>query len=449
MNDLPTLEHALYGDQDAGGYRFLARSPGFLDAWLPQAERLCAGLGERPPGVACPSTIFVQPFGRGLVAVVQAADQGQDDQGRPGALGFYLVVIPASLYAHLGGDPFSLARSLPPPWSARGALDPLPCPELSGRRTVAEIRKVLDVPHSATLLGGAQALLDGGRVVFERSAPDETMLQGLWALLPTSTRKELWPASFAFGNTLGFDALVVPRLEPEMFSGYVLEEHAGDYPEGRYELALQTAAESGDQETLDALFSRRSGKETIKLGLILLAIISIIPLVSSLWKTGPPRNNPPEQKEKQTAGANAFELPGPEAFPPLGEAKTRALTAKLQALAVRVGARTHLSLPATVLTFGATVPGCGTAPLQTATLLSIRDAVPAELLNDIDIRLGTPNPKRKGRALWRLGPVERQLRGLLYKHEVEGYKDLRLSPAELVERLEEKLSRDRRLTRER
>ena len=28
------IEQALYGGQDAGGYRFLARSPGFGDDWL-------------------------------------------------------------------------------------------------------------------------------------------------------------------------------------------------------------------------------------------------------------------------------------------------------------------------------------------------------------------------------------------------------------------------------
>ena len=110
MNDLPSLETALYGGQDAGGYRFLARSTGFREEWLHEAERLCAGFGERPAGVRCPRAVFALPFGREHVAVVQAADQGSDDQGRPGTLAFYLVLFPAPLYARLGGDPFHLAE---------------------------------------------------------------------------------------------------------------------------------------------------------------------------------------------------------------------------------------------------------------------------------------------------------------------------------------------------
>src|SRR5205823_1764797 len=213
-------------------------------------------------------------------------------------LGFHMIVLPADLYGHLGGDPFSLAERLPSPWGSRDALSPLTCPEpVAERRTVAEVRKLIAVPNSATLLGGTQALLEGGKVVFERSAPDESVLRSLWALLPTATRKELWPASFAFGNALGFDALVVPRLDPGMFAAYILEERAGDYPEGHYELALQTAAEAGNQDELDALFSRRSYKETKKLALFLLAIVLFLPLLFALLKEDAKDSGP------------AFELP--------------------------------------------------------------------------------------------------------------------------------------------
>jgi len=61
--------------------------------------------------------------------------------------------------------------------------------------------------RDATLLGGTQILLDGGRLVFERSSPDAVILRSLWALLPTRERCELWPASFAFSNVHQFDAV--------------------------------------------------------------------------------------------------------------------------------------------------------------------------------------------------------------------------------------------------
>src|SRR5579883_2305933 len=108
------IEQAIYGSQGAGGYRFLARSPGFLDDWLPEAQRLCTAFGERPAGVPCPAAVFAQPLGKQHVAVVQVADQGTDDAGRPGALGFRLLVLPRPIYSRWIGDPFLVAEHFPP-----------------------------------------------------------------------------------------------------------------------------------------------------------------------------------------------------------------------------------------------------------------------------------------------------------------------------------------------
>src|SRR3569623_1499815 len=116
------IERAVYGSQDVGGYRFLARAPGFAEAWLPAAERLCTGFGDRPAGVACPLAVFAQPLDAKLVAVIQAADQGRDDAGRSGAMAFRLLVLPRTLYADLEGDPFRIAEAFPPAWGARGEV---------------------------------------------------------------------------------------------------------------------------------------------------------------------------------------------------------------------------------------------------------------------------------------------------------------------------------------
>ena len=102
----------------------------------------------------------------------------------------------------------------------------------------------------------------------------------------TSVRTEFWPASFAFGNALHFDALVVPNAGGEEYAGYIHGEQAGDYPEGRYELNLQIAAENGDQRELDALFARRSRKETWRLGLILLGMCLLVAILGN-WLMPP------------------------------------------------------------------------------------------------------------------------------------------------------------------
>jgi hypothetical protein len=260
-----------------------------------------------------------------------------------------------------------------------------------------------------TYLGGVQALIDGGRVVFERPAPDSEVLRCLWMLLPVSTRSRLWPASFAFGNRLGFDALVVPQAKGVEYSGYLPEGQAGDYPEGRYELALQVAIESGDQAEVDALFARRSRRDVMKLGLILLAAVVVLTVVMGLLSPSPQ----PPPTTAPAAAAVKLDLPPPEEYPQLNAEERKLLTPALTALAEKVGAEEPL--PATA----------------------------EELLAAIDGKLGTPDPRRQPGELGKHGPAQRQLRVLLWKHGAPEYNDVRLNPKELVEKLEQRLSVNR------
>jgi hypothetical protein len=399
------IEQAIYGGQDAGGYRFLARSPGFLDDWLPHAQQLCTSFGDRPAGVACPHALFARPFDKHHVAVVQVADQGLDDAGRPGALGFHLLLVPMDLYRALGGDPFLIAQHFPPAWQARGELSaltwdaPPPSP-----RSVAEVAHVLDVPDSATLLGGVQALVDGGRIVFERPKPDPEMVRSLWMLLPTSTRWERWPATFAFANTLQFDVVVLPRVDPVALPGYLLEAHAGDYPPGRYEHALQTAAEAGDQPEIDRLFARRSSSETRRLALTLVVIALLLPLAVNWLIPGPPPAAPPTRRT-----TTELDLPPPDKCPELSDDERRNLTAKLREVADQVGATVA------------------------------EEATPEDLVQAIDAKLGTPDRARDPGPLDKYGAIQRRLRALLWKHNVLKDREPRLNTVELAERLEAKL----------
>jgi hypothetical protein len=314
----------------AGGSRILARSPGFLDDWEPEVERLAAGFGERPDGVACPGAVFAQPVGARHLAVVQAADLGGDEASRP--LGFHFLIVPRDAYVRFWGDPFPLADRVPPAWQARGSLPSLSWPaEALPPRRVGEVQEVLKQTKSAALpedeevpadwdradvaarelslspalLGGVQALVDGGRVVFERPAPDPGLLRGLWTLLPTSTRCELWPASFAFGNALQFDALVVPPAaragQPAdvAYPGYTTEDQACDYPQGSYELNLQIAAEAGNQADLDALFARRSWGEVWRVALTLLVVFILVALALHFIQPAP---QPDPHKAAAAAG---------------------------------------------------------------------------------------------------------------------------------------------------
>jgi hypothetical protein len=247
---------------DVRGVRVAAQSGEFDTS---EAERIAVLFGARPAGAACPLAHFARPFGRKHVAVVQVADRPD------GALAFRFLVLGRELYSHLG-DPFAVADRYPPDWSAKGTLPTLAWPhETLPKRTVEQVQQVLKTGDSALLLGSAQLLVDGGRVLLERAAPDETFLRGLWQLLPDRTRAEVWPASFAFSDELGFDAVVMPSLRPDPTGVRRTEDGIRDYPQNSYELSLQVAAEDGDQRALDALFARRTSNDTIRLGLGIIA----------------------------------------------------------------------------------------------------------------------------------------------------------------------------------
>jgi hypothetical protein len=260
------LEQAIFVHSDGAPHEY-GRSEGFSrnPSWPAEAERLCVGFGTPPPGVRCPLAVFAHPFAGREVAVVQVAD-------RPGGgLAFRLIIVPRRLYAGWIANPFLVSDRFPPDWSNSG-----PLPELSwpagppALTTLAELQQALQTGGSQTLLGGVQALVDGSRLVFQRPAPATHLLRDLWHLLPYSTRGELWPADFAFSNALGFDVLAVPSAEGLALDRYLSEEQVVDYPEGRYELALQYAVEHSDQGEIDRLLHRRSSKQTLRLALFIL-----------------------------------------------------------------------------------------------------------------------------------------------------------------------------------
>jgi hypothetical protein len=390
------IEQALYGSHAGGGYRFHSTSPGFLEDWLPDAERLCMNFGERPPGVVCPLCLFVQPFNKKLVAIVRVADQGTDDAGRPGSLAFHLLVMPTATYESLGGDPFVLADRFPVLWHERRELPSLPIPDdLPARRSVAQIQSVLQRVDGPNLLGGTQALLDGGRLVFERPEPDPGLMRALWQLLPVSSRGRLCPATFTFSNTLGFHALVTPRLGEE-HSGYIEEEQMGGYPEGRYEHGVQAAAEAGDQAELDRLFNRAGREKVLRLGLILLGFMIVLSLVMN-------GINPAPQPQVDNRQSETPKLPGVETVHRLNEKEQTKLLKDLNQFAAKIGLKNSESLD--------------------------------EVLEGINQRLGTPDPNRDPGPLDQYGPAEQRIRVLLWKHHVAEYDDPKLNPDELVERL--------------
>jgi hypothetical protein len=259
-----------------------AKSDDFAPAWEDAALTAAVRFGRRPPGVACPAAVFAVPVGKTHVAVVQVADRSGSDAADP-PLAFRFLVLGRKVYEALG-DPFAIADRFPPDWSATGTLQTLAWPpEPLPARTVDVVQGVLKGGDGPLLLGAAQALTDGGRLMLVSKEPAGDVLRGLWQLLPDRTRAELWPATFAFSPDLGFHAVVLPDAPEPWPTGYLTADHARDYPEGRYELALQIAVEAGNQAELDRLFARRSSADTLRLALYLLGAAVLLTVIMKLF----------------------------------------------------------------------------------------------------------------------------------------------------------------------
>ncbi len=232
------------------------------------AVRMAVKFGPRPAGVALPSAVFAKEINRTRVAVVQVADRPDGTPNPP--LAFHFHIFSREFYSFLG-DPFAIAERLPAHFDARGAFDELlwsdePFPP----RKVEALRALLKDGDSQLLLGASQALLDGARVAIV-SAPGDTTIRDLWQFLPDRVRCDLWPASFAFSNELNFHAAALPAPA----AGFLTDEQCKDYPEGRYELAMQVAVETGDQAEVSRLLNRAPSTSVLKFaaGLLVFALL--------------------------------------------------------------------------------------------------------------------------------------------------------------------------------
>ncbi len=336
-----TLEQALLIRPDRGVPQLVARSPGFAVAWQAEAEAILHDFGERPSETfRCPpTTLFAKPLTDKHIAVVRVRDDYAGSlsprlrHGEPGfyptGLRFHFLVVDKKTYEHGIRDPFHLAAKVEPTWETTELPTIALGADAFSPRTVVQVQSVLkrikpsalkqgedpespkfertiENSESPVLLGSAQILVDGGRLVFERPDGDAAFVSGLWMLLPEATRVRLWPTTFAFGQNLDLDVLVVPHADETILEGYTTEQQAGDYPAGSYELALQHAAEAGDQRELDAVFNRRDSRQTIRLALILLVALSLLVLASRLSDIfGPSTTSNPHSVQVQKAAAAA------------------------------------------------------------------------------------------------------------------------------------------------
>lgn len=250
--------------------RVLAQSDDFQPEWQPEVERIIEEFAL-PPGISAPDMLLAIPFGRRHVAVVSAIDRR-----------FRFLILTRRLY-NVIPDPFAIAERFPPRWEATGTLPAIEWPEEPlPRRTVAQLDDVFKHGDGPFLLGACQTLVDSGRIALQREHPEPKLFRDVWALLPDSTRRQTWPATFAYSTKLGFSFVMLPAIPAGGIPGYLSDEQARDYPESRYERELQYAVEHNDQRAIDRLMARRSSAETLRLAFFIVIGAVVLSLATRI-----------------------------------------------------------------------------------------------------------------------------------------------------------------------
>jgi hypothetical protein len=196
-----------------------------------------------------------------------------------------LMIVPDEFYSYLP-DPFYLQERFPTDWAARSWLDDAIWPEaeIAPRRTVEQLRNLLEHGNGPLLLGSAQAIVDNGRILLTREEPPEVFFRDLWQFLPYPSQRLInintliWDRLWIDQPT--FELASVPEPLDPMPYGWLDDDTAMSYPESRYERDLQVAIEMGEQGELDQLLQRRTSAQTFSLGLMLvLGMIGVLVLM--------------------------------------------------------------------------------------------------------------------------------------------------------------------------
>ncbi|HEU5116813.1 MAG TPA: hypothetical protein VFT74_09080, partial [Isosphaeraceae bacterium] len=229
-----SIEQAVYGSFPfwERGYAVLGRSPGCRDEWVEAFTSACTRFGERPREVSRAAGLFALRAGSEVWMIVGVRGQGEDDQGRPGALAFHALFVSDADYRRCGASPFPFARWHREDWgpetgslpslsvSIRGLEDETPA-------TLASRQADLDSRAGRV----ARVLSRGRRVAVVADRPIDDLAQAVWGALSVRQKGQKTLATWAFGVGNGFDLVGLPeRPNLVMPEGYVGEADLEERP---------------------------------------------------------------------------------------------------------------------------------------------------------------------------------------------------------------------------
>jgi hypothetical protein len=182
-------------------------------------------------------------------------------------------------------------------WPPDSKLNLMVRPPATSARQLGELLAAHDL---ATLLGGAQAMVDQARAVVVAEGPRTLPLETVLPLVPHSRRAELSLANWWVSRRLKWDIRVCPEDAVDPDSTLWNWDKIGDYPVGKYEHSLHEAISLGNDQVVSSLLGRASRNAMLRLGLALLVILMIAQFLGALfgWKPRPIQPPAPQMNQQ-------------------------------------------------------------------------------------------------------------------------------------------------------
>lgn len=258
------IPHASF-ESSGERFRILQKSPGFVEeGW----DEFLRKLGPIPSETSFERVVFVYPYDDTFIGIARLGTNPTSGT---------VFLVHRTFYEFVP-HPFYILDQFPNPRDGEDE-EWVPATKSLPPRRVEDLQAVLRDGDGPLLLGTTQGLVDTEQILLVATEPREKFLRDLWQLLPDSTRRVTWVASYCFAELPEFHLSFVPKL-PEQLGRYMDEERVLDYPDSRYERSLQIAIEAGDQRELDSLLARRSTTETIRLMVMILILMAVVSVAS-------------------------------------------------------------------------------------------------------------------------------------------------------------------------
>jgi hypothetical protein len=140
--------------------------------------------------------------------IVGVFPQGNDDQGRPGALAFHGLFVSRWAYRLSGASPFPFTSAFRREWDRNDQDRLLPAGHVVLPRQEPATAGDDDLRVEIIV----EAMTRGQKVVLASAHPIDDLASAVWRSLPGRTRRRASVATWAFSTGNCFDLVAVPRL---------------------------------------------------------------------------------------------------------------------------------------------------------------------------------------------------------------------------------------------